>query len=275
MSESLPAWLCGLRTQSVAGVRWLTGEEQEEYSEKLINTAERVYEFVPLQEQDRQTAVDTLQRAVPVGIGPTRTNGMGMSWTANVLFHPDSPNHLFLQLFHEYPYLLWVPLGDSVTDIANGISAYFQEITRPDPALFQKTYRVFLCQANEEISQLSQLAHYFRENLFCDEAQWGNSQLTDPFIGRNPNYQELTDTRAAFTQNDPAYIPTISFRTRHTDSIIKIEDHRTIFMAEIQYNPVKPSPLIAHYNDHYETHFAEDIPVDVVATLLSFPIRRY
>ncbi|MCZ2356178.1 MAG: hypothetical protein LC115_05725 [Bacteroidia bacterium] len=275
MFETVPAWVRELQSQSIAGIHWLSGTEQEEFAEKLHHSAEMAFELVPTKEQDKEIAIETLRQAIPVAVGSTCSNGMGMSWTSNILFHSDSPDQLFLQLFHEYPFLFWIPLGNTASEIEETLSAYFPRVIRPKIESFTKTYRFFLCQANSEISQLTQLAHYFRENLFCDEVQWGNIQQTDPFVGRLPNYQEITETREAYTLNSSNLIPTLSFRTRHTNSIIKIEDHQAVFMAEIRYNPVKPSPLISYYNESYETHFLEDIPVDIVATLLGFPVRRY
>ncbi|HLT30264.1 MAG TPA: hypothetical protein VK013_09470 [Myxococcaceae bacterium] len=278
-----PRWLESLKKEprlAAAGLRWLTPEEAASHKARaLMDEGEPSLQLrLQLAEKAFSEARAKLAEFVPVAEGPSVTDQRGR-------VHPSllwigekglAATELKLALSPLHPPAFWVSAGQTATTVQDAVSAYFPKQRIPESA-FGKVERGYLGNNAADGLDLIKLHDRYAASPFMDPVAWGSAHAQDP-RGEKPlspghrGRERARDYRAQ--DDDPRTPATYTFRTLHSQSILRVEAHLgvgpglNVFVAELRYQPVRNTAPVERLNRDLGTRLPTDLPLDLAGALV-------
>jgi hypothetical protein len=205
-------------------------------------------------------------------VGPAR---------ARLLVHPDRPSRIALCLSPNIPAFLWPEASADVEGIAMLLAPYRRTLHVDEPRLCDLPRSIRLYVGRTEVpspytGELEEMDfHTFSRvavmSPFLESYGWGSEHREDPhrgFVDRGRLDGMLAHRQTAAM--DPQRVPSESYRTMHSRSIITLEQTRMGFVIEAKFRPSPHPDAVRALNARFETSFPEDLPLDCVGVLMHF-----
>jgi hypothetical protein len=190
-----------------------------------------------------------------------------------VVRDPAFPDQLFVAPSRYHPPALWIAAEANRESLLAALAPYFLGKAVPDEALLDGQVRLFLGTPGALEVDGAALAQRFALSAFCESLQWGSSCSHDPYGGAG--FDMTLDAFKALQREAlrqvPGRVPSTSFRTLHSKSVVRIEEHGDFFVAEVRYRRLSPNARLAAVNHACGTSFPLDLPVDAAAALVGLP----
>jgi hypothetical protein len=276
-----PPWFEALKKDpqvTEPGIRWFTPEEAESRRAELAGWYEqgdaRVRHHLP--DAVLAAAKEQFSRFVPVGEGPTASDREGNKTRSWLLLGKQSPNELKVALSPLHPPFLWLGAGQTAASLKETLAPYFPA-HMPSEDKLERTVRGFLGTGAVNHLDLIQLHDRYQASDFLDGLTWGSAYKKDPFLEMLPKGHYGQEMIQRYRAQAPEGIPTFSFRSLFTKSILRAEAHAhvadgvTIFAAQLRYHPAKQQALIRDLNQRLGMRLPEDLPVDLAGALIGLP----
>lgn len=270
----LPGWVAALRGEGLSDIplRWLEQDEAQARRDALLEA----WGHVPFDDEFKARCADRVARCAPVAAGPTRRARVGdRAEELTLLFDPEHPEDLVAALGERIPSALWVPLGRTAASLRDGLAPYLTGELR-SAHRFTRVQRVFKGTAEQlGLTGLDQLAQAIAGfETWIDPASWGSAQDDDPWPADTSSLSMiefrilLDDCR----KQDPGRFASYSFRTLWSRSVLRIEQQAfDSFVFELRYEPSLHPEVIRGLEEIFPFQLAEDVPVDLAASLLRGP----
>jgi len=211
-------------------------------------------------------------RAVPVAVGPKRVARItGIEQAIMLMFDEASPDRLWATLDPSLPPLLWIPLGNTRTQIDDALAPYLVE--QPVPAArLPKRARGFMGTAEQLGAGIEEIENcVVLHEPWIDPPSWGSQYDDDPYPQVLPPMNVLVQTRVVheYMRQAPGRLRSTSYRSLWSRSSLTFECHPfEAFVAAVRYAPSRHSAVIHELNTHHGTRLPVDLPVDLAASLL-------
>lgn len=276
MSTELPGWLERWRLQALNNpqITLFDAEQVRDHHERLVG----LYEHggpagVLLTDQPLTMCQNLLEVLVPFGLGPAydaRIDGVQMRpW---LWIRKDKPQQILVSLHELMPPILWFSVGQEVAQLYKELGARIEDDS-PSVYEFSKQARGFMGTQAMVGADLDELRTHFSQSPFISPLFWGSAHDDDPWPASiDLSDQEAWDESASdlMAQGDGT-LPCLSMRTLVSRSTISIEVHlEEVFVVHVHYEPQENQAQIQALNVQFGAHYPEDMPLDVVASLLGF-----
>lgn len=160
----------------------------------------------------------------------------------------------------------------------NHIDRYYNTYNVQDyPIEFNSWTRGFSGTVRMLGAKITDLQNYLINNRYTEFFTWGSAYDDYPFRDADlstmtPKEIQVMHASAMKQKDDTNYC--VNIRTKYSRSIITFIDYNGAFVSEIQYNSTT-TPGVRQINEVLEKEFPEDIPLDVVLTLLYLPFTTH
>jgi len=276
-----PKWFEALKKDpkvTESGIHWFTPEEAETRRTEVAGWYERgdtrVRHHLP--DAALTAARELFARFVPVGEGPTASDREGNKTRSWLLLGKQSPDELMVALSPVHPPFLWLGAGQTMASLQEALAPYFPPHL-PSEDKMERTVRGFLGTGANNHLDLVQLHDRYEASDFLDRLTWGSAYKKDPFLEMLPKGHYGQEMIQRYRAQAPEGIPTFSFRSLFTRSILRAEAHANvadgvnIFVAQLRYHPAKQQALIRDLNQRLGMRLPEDLPVDLAGALIGLP----
>jgi hypothetical protein len=195
-------------------------------------------------------------------------------------------DQLWLALSSSTPVTLWVPVGQTPESLALALDTYALGKRIPSEEELPNSCRFYMASKEDFDGEIRDFENRVVVNEFCDNLMWGSAHERDPY---NPaesfEFESLPVlTRAAVFRETlrqaSTRLPSTSFRSVYSRSIITITEHYDFWLVRVLYRPTPDSQrpsmeeVIEKANERYHLGYPADIPVDVIMALLGLPLIR-
>ena len=274
LSVDVPAWVASLRGEANLGLplRWLDPGEARERRDALIEA----WAQIPFDENFQALCRDRIARSVPVAAGLTRKARAGdREEELTLLFDPERPEGLVAALGERIPPIFWVPLGQTAASLREDLAPYLTDEPR-SAHHFTRSLRIFKGTGEQlGLSGLEELVQAVAGfETWIDPSFWGSAEDDDPWPA-DPTSLSMIDLRVLLDDSrrqHPGRFEAFSFRTLWSRSILRLEAHPfQSFVFELRYEPSRHPELLRATREHLPFQLPDDIPVDLVASLLRGP----
>lgn len=246
-------------------LQWLSDEEGAAVRQDWL----AVWNQVPFDEAFHDRCRQRLERCLPVALGPVRQRRLDQTENRLTLVcDPEAPEKVFVSLSHAMPSLLWVVVPATRPGLLEALGPYLDPERRPAVEL-ERHLRVVKPLDVEAPSQLDDAIRGLE--LWVDDTSWGSAFDDDPWqrvegpLGMVDQTRLLREAAA----EDPDRFPTLGYRMLWSGSILRIEQHPMgMWVFDLRYRPAQDEKVIANLNDLLGTRWPEDLPIDLVASLL-------
>jgi hypothetical protein len=221
-------------------------------------------------------AKEQFSRFIPVGEGPTASDREGNKTRSWLLLGKQSPDELKVALSPVHPPFLWLGAGQTAASLKEALAPYFPA-HMPSEDKMERTVRGFLGTGATNHIDLIQLHDRYQASDFLDGLTWGSAYKKDPFLEMLPKGHYGQEMIQRYRAQAPEGIPTFSFRSLFSKSILRAEAHANvaegvnIFVGQLRYHPAKQQALIRDLNQRLGMRLPEDIPVDLAGALIGLP----
>lgn len=210
-----------------------------------------------------------------------RTAYLGAS-RARLLVHPDKPGRIALCLNAKIPAFLWPEANATVEGITSLLAPYRRTLAVDEPRPYDLPHSIRLyigfgaAVPSPYSGELEELEFHTWSRVattspFLENYGWGSEYSEDPhrgFVDRGG-----LDGMLALRQTggmDPQRVPSESYRTMYSRSIVTLELHRSGYVIEAKYRPNPHAGAVHAINARFGTSFPEDLPLDCVGVLMHF-----
>lgn len=275
--NSFPEWLAKLAADPALAeldIAWLSEEQGRAQAQGIADIyAGEGSAVIPLPAPMLETARRMVTDKVVIATGPRMGMRVSKESTASLLILDQSrPDEVLIALSRDYAPFLWINAGTTVASIRAALSGYFPK-SDPPRARLHRIVRYFVGNERMLDTDIHGIENHYVASPFTAELSWGSASLDDPWPARlESDASFITDVLQSSKQDDEG-IYTTSFRLQHSRSILTIEDHAGLFVAEIRYQPSNHREVIAGVNRRFELSFPADMPVDGVAALLGLSLQ--
>jgi hypothetical protein len=186
---------------------------------------------------------------------------------------------IFLSIDKTIP-LFWYAFT-SINDLIESIDSIYNKFNnREYQNDFDKKIRAFMGTEIMLDLCIDDIENHIIYNKYSEGLIWGSNWLDHPFrdIYKNQfdeidRYQNVMMTAQAMKQLDQN-THHVNVRTKFSKSIITIENHDGAFIVNIEYNPmthINSKNMINNVNEQICRQYPNDVPIDVILTILNFP----
>ncbi|KFE68031.1 hypothetical protein [Hyalangium minutum] len=276
-----PKWFEALKKDpkaAEAGIHWFTPEEAEakraEVASWYVQGDARVRHHLP--DAALAAAKEQFAQFVPVGEGPTASDREGNKIRSWLLLAKQSPEELKVALSPVHPPFLWLGAGQTLASLKETVAPYFPAHI-PSEDKLEHTVRGFIGTSAVNHIDLIQLHDRYQASDFLDGLTWGSAYKKDPFLEMLPKGHYGQEMIQRYRAQAPEGIPTFSFRSLFTKSILRAEAHANvaegvnIFVVQVRYHPAKQQALIRDLNQQLGMRLPEDLPVDLAGAFIGLP----
>lgn len=275
--SALPKWAQAFREErdNPAGLpplRFLDEEASQAQSVAMLDA----WQGVPFDEGFHASCRARIARSTPIATLPPRKVRLAdASEEATLLFDPERDDSLFVSLGHTMPSILWVPLGQTRESAADALSAYLVDDPRSVHVL-RRAERVFKGTADQlGLRTLDDLGRAIaRFEPWIDAPFWSSALDDDPWPMDTASLSmiELRGLLDGCREQAPNRFESRSFRTLWSRSVLRVEKHPfDAFVLELRYEPARHPDVIRELQAYFPFRLADDVPVDLVASILRGP----
>ena len=270
-----PPWLqrWRLRAQEHPEIEVLEPERAAQERERLLALYERGGpQGVPLTPQPLELAQRLLERLTPVALGPAYPSRIEGVWHRPWLWASrQQPQQLLLSLHELMPPFLWFAVGQDLQGVFEALDA--DTTCETSPALeLPRVCRAFMGTHELLETDLDGLMQHLSVCPFVESLFWGSAHDEDPWpLQIDASLLDTVGLEATVQLAQQPQSPrSLSLRTVASRSVLTIEDHEGVFVAQARYEPASHAEQILAINAQFGAHYPADLPLDVVAALLGF-----
>ncbi len=225
---------------------------------------------VPLSEQPLALALRLLEWMQPVGLGPEAPMRVaGGTWRPMLFVQRGRPMHILIALHEALPPFLWFPAGQDLASVQRALGeAIAHEAT---PALeLPRVARGFM--GTEELlgCDMEALQGHLTMSPFTDGLFWGGAHQHDPWPAQIDAASAWDERAQDMMQQRQGAAPALHVRTLISRSVLRVEDHEGLYIAQVRYAPADRHQQVEALNAQFGSSFPLDLPLDVVAAMLGF-----
>ncbi|UQA57300.1 hypothetical protein [Polyangium aurulentum] len=276
--EGVPDWVSTLRDGAEPGhkalpLQWLDGKASRARGGEMLET----WDEIPFGEDFKAICRRRIARSVPVASGPPRRARLAeRQEPLTLLFDPEAPEGLVAALGDKMPSLLWVPLGRTPASLREALGPYLASALGSVHG-FSRVERIFKGTSDElgldSIDHLAQAIAVFEG--WIDTPFWGNAKDDDPWP-LDPSSLSMIHLRVLLDESrrqTPSRFLAYGFRTLWSRSVLRVEQHAwNGFVFELRYEPSRHPDLARALRTSVPNVLPDDIPVDLLASILRGPI---
>ena len=274
MFSRVPDWVTSLREQSgeLPPLQWLDAAA----SDTSRGTILEAWDAVPFDDEFKEACRKRVARSIPVASGaPRKVRLTEAAEVPTLLFDPERPDGLFAALGRTLPSVLWVPLGQTTESIGDALAPYLAAEARSVHVL-SRVERIFKGTAGQ--LGLRSVDDFGRAiaalDPWIDVPFWSNAEDDDPWPVDTSSLS-MMKLRALLDdcrQQIPIRYEARSWRSLWSRSVLRIERHPfDAFVIELRYEPSRHPEVMRELEGYFPFKLAEDMPVDLAASLLRGP----
>jgi len=276
--EGVPDWVSTWKDGAETGgkalpLQWLDGKASKARGAEMLET----WDEIPFGEDFKASCRRRVARSVPVASGPLRKARLAeRQEPLTLLFDPEAPEGLVAALGDKMPSLLWVPLGKTPASLREALAPYLAS-ELPSVHGFSRVERIFKGTSDElgldSIDHLVQAIAIFEG--WIDTPFWGNAKDDDPWP-LDPSSLSMIHLRVLLDESrrqTSSRFLAYGFRTLWSRSVLRVEQHAwNSFVFELRYEPSRHPDLTRALRTTLPNVLPDDIPVDLLASILRGPI---
>jgi hypothetical protein len=239
-------------------LEWLDDSRRARILETLRLRVSGAAASLALEDSEFEQWNTTLSTLTIVALGPAARLRCHRPSPSFIVFDLTRPDSLFFLPGDLFPPSLWIDLKQDPARLLSAFAEYLPSENSPELSL-TKSVRGFLGSEQDLEMDLDDFAQWLTLHPLTDNKGWGSIHESDPFEVEEPaSKRSLPVVKADDDELDQAddAIPSVSFRTKYSRSIIRIEDHDDFFVIQAKYRPTDLSGRLS-----------DKIPADVPADL--------
>jgi hypothetical protein len=266
MNEAVPGWLPALSADLALagdlGITWLDAEGRRQ----LHHGAESVLAGGGRDQRWVQRGHERLERSIPLALGPARHQRLSRAEAHTALFFdPARPEHVSLSLSAAMSPLTWAEAPATAAGLRGLFARCFVAEAQPRARLPGRLRALvnFGDVTREDLEEGIAGGH-----AMIDDTSWYSTHDDDPWEGVGDlGALQLTVRLRDARREHPARIPSVSYRTLFTRSVVTIEQHPFgLWVVDIRYAPSPDAAAVRWVNEMFHARFPEDVPVDLVGS---------
>jgi hypothetical protein len=269
MHDALPDWLSALREDralaDALGIQWLDDEARRHLHASATQALET---HAGGDAGWNERGLARLARCTPIALGPERKKRVMQATASTALFFdPERPAHVGLSMAASMSPLVWAEAPATADGLRALWARYFVDEAMAVAAL-PRRFRSVVNFGDLDRAGLEDGLGSGQPML--DDAVWYSAHADDPWAGMADVWgitlmAHLRDVR----REHPGRLPSMSFRTLFSRSVVKVEQHPFgLWVVEIRYAPSPDAAGVRWVNEVFHAHFPEDVPADVIGSTM-------